>query len=194
MERLQLFKRGKGRKWLFLGLLFPILISKVGAQAMLPPPSKTNPCESLGIHRFDMKREPPAFFLRDLGGKEVTLRDYKGKPLLLFFWGSWCQACKEDLVLLEKFYDRFRGRLEILTIAVDGEREKKVRATIKEYRITLPVLLDQKERIARVYGVRMIPTAYLINQEGWMEGVIVGQREWNSLEAISAIQEVFGLH
>ncbi len=83
--------------------------------------------------------------------------------------------------------------MEILTIAVDGDKEKRVRKMVRESKIALPVLLDQKEQVARTYGVRMIPTAYLVNGEGWMEGVIVGQRDWNSQEAFSAIKEVLAL-
>jgi thiol-disulfide isomerase/thioredoxin len=111
----------------------------------------------------------------------------------LFFWGTWCLACKEDIVLLEKFFERNRGQFEILTIVIDGEKERRVRNTVKENRITLPVLLDKKEQVARTYGVKMIPTAFLINRLGWVEGTVVGQRDWCSQEALSAVKELLDL-
>ncbi|MCX8118431.1 MAG: TlpA family protein disulfide reductase [Desulfobacterota bacterium] len=183
---------GRGWRWLLVGALVLPFFSPQEFKGLSRANSKTNPCENFGIHR--LKKEPPPFSLKSLEGKEVSLKDYKGKPVLLFFWGSWCQACKEDLALLEKFGGRSNLQMEILTIAVDGEKERRIRSIVKEYRITLPVLLDQKEKTARAYGVRMIPTAYLINQEGWMEGMIVGQREWHSSEAQLAIREALGLH
>ncbi len=164
-------------------------------QAKDPSPSlqKTSACESFGVQRSQARKEAPPFSLKDLNGKQISLNEYKGKPLLLFFWGSWCPACKEDIVLLEKFFERNRGQIEILTIAIDGEKEKKVKNVIKNQRVTLPVLLDNKEQIARTYGVRMIPTAFLINGEGLVEGMVVGQRDWCGPEAFSAIRELFNL-
>jgi peroxiredoxin len=156
-------------------------------------PKEVSVCDSFGIQRFQPKKEAPPFSLKDLNGKQISPNDHKGKPLLLFFWGSWCLSCKEEIALLEKFYERNRSQIEILTIAIDGEKEKRVRKIVKDQRITLPVLLDQKEQIARTYGVRMIPTAFLINGEGGMEGVVVGQRDWCSQEAFSAVKELFNL-
>jgi peroxiredoxin len=78
-------------------------------------------------------------------------------------------------------------------VAIDGENEKRIQRLIKSHKITIPVLLDVKEKIARAYGVRMVPTTFLINPEGLMVGMIVGEREWNSPEAWSAMKELFSL-
>ncbi len=172
---------------------FFLAVQPLQAQMTSPSLQKASICESFGIQRFNARKEPPPFSLKDLNGKQVSMSHYKRKPLLLFFWGSFCLACKEDLVLLEKIFERNRGEFEILTIAIDGEKEKKVRKVVKEYRITLPVLLDQKEQVARTYGVRMIPTAFLINRLGWMEGAVIGQRDWCSQEALAAIRELLDL-
>jgi len=168
-------------------------IEPIEAQTSSPSLQKTTACESFGIRRFETRKEAPSFSLKDLNGKQISLNEYKWKPLLLFFWGSWCLACKEDIALLEKFFERNRGHLEILTIAIDGEKEKRVKNVVKDQQITLPVLLDKKEMVARTYGVRMIPTAFLINREGMLEGMIVGQRDWCSQEAHSAVKELLGL-
>jgi len=78
-------------------------------------------------------------------------------------------------------------------VAVDGENEKKIQRFIKSQKITLPVLLDAKEKIARTYRIRMVPTTFLINSEGMMVGTIVGEREWSSPQAWSAMKELFAL-
>ncbi len=61
---------------------------------------------------------------------------------------------------------------------IDGEKEKRVKKCVEKFKITLPVLLDPKEKTARAYGVWMIPTVFLINREGWIVGMIVGERDW----------------
>ena len=155
--------------------------------------TSSSSCETFGVQRFEVKKEAPLFSLKDLNGQQVSLSDYRGKPLVLFFWGSFCEACKEDIVLLGKFFEGKKDQFEILTLAIDAEKEKRVKSIVKKKKVTLPVLLDIKEKTARTYGVRMIPTAFLINREGGMEGMIVGQRDWSSSEASSAIKELLDL-
>lgn len=176
-----------------LGTAFPA-IQPLQAKDSSPSSRITSACESFGIQRFQTRKEPPPFTLKDLTGTQISLNAYKGKPLLLFFWASWCPACKEDMALLEKFFERIKGEIEFLTIAIDGEKEKRVKRMVQDQKITLPVLLDQKEKIARTYGVRMVPTAFLINRESLMEGMVVGQRDWCAPEALSAIKELLDLH
>ncbi len=193
MEWFGRLRRGL-RLFLLMGLGVTItMVAPLQAQGPSSESKKASVCESFGVQRFNARKEPPPFSLKDLNGRQVSLNDYKWKPLLLFFWGSWCLACKEDIALLEKLFERNRGGFEVLTIAIDGEKEKRVRAVVKDNRITLPVLLDQKEQVARTYGVRMIPTAFLINRLGWIEGAVIGQRDWCSQEALSAVRELLDL-
>jgi peroxiredoxin len=156
--------------------------------------ASSSSCESFGIKRFNVKKEAPPFSLKDLNGKQVSLSDFKGKPVFLFFWATWCISCKEDIVLVEKFYERCKNQFEILTLVIDGEKEARVRRAVKRYKITMPVLLDVKEKIARTYGITMVPTGFIINCEGQMEGIIVGQRAWDEPLALTAVQEVLGIH
>ena len=156
-------------------------------------PQDSSACQSFGIQRFQVKKEAPPFALKDLSGNDVILSNFKGKPLLLFFWGSYCDACKEDIVLLRKFFEGKKDQFEILTIVIDGEKEKKVRRVAKNNKIDLPILLDNKEKLARTYGVTMIPTAFFVNREGFMEGMAVGQRDWCGPHALPATKELLDL-
>lgn len=165
------------------GLLLPSLIFNV--ICVFP--------ESFGIQILHLKREAPSFSLKDLNGQELTLSGLKGTPLLLFFWGSYCPACKEDIVLLQKFAHQMGDLLQVFTIAVDGENEKRVRRTVWNLRITLPVLLDPKEKTARLYGIRMVPAAVVVDRDGLIQGMIVGQRDWCHPNAFSEIKAILNL-
>lgn len=181
---------------IFLLIITGIAISLTQTLTAKDPPSslqETSAWESFGVQRFQEKKEPPAFSLRDLNGNPVSLNEYKGKPLLLFFWATWCTACKEDIDFLERFFKHYRGELKLFTIAIDGDMEKRVKRIVKDREITLPVLLDRKEQIARKFGVKMVPTAFLINREGLMEGMVVGQRDWCGSNALSAIKQALDL-
>jgi len=177
-----------------IGGMVVLALSFLCAQTALSPTHPDCPsCASFGVQRFPEKKEAPFFNLRNVEGSFVNLGDLKGKPALLFFWATWCPSCKEDIPLFEKFSRGKTDELSIFTLVIDGESEKTVQRTIKKHKIGLPVLLDVKEKIARTYGVRMVPTTFLISREGLILGMVVGQRDWSSPEAWSAIKELFCL-
>ncbi len=149
---------------------------------------------SFGVQRIKEKKEAPPFSLKTLNGNQVSLKDYRGKLVLLKFWATWCPSCVEELPQMEKFSAGKGDQLCILTLVIDGEKEKKVEGVVKKNKVTLPVLLDVKERIARSYRVTFIPAAFLIDREGMLVGTIIGERDWSSPEAWPAIKEVLDLH
>lgn len=157
-------------------------------------PSAPPSIPSFGVQKIKEKREAPSFSLKTLTGKQVSLSDYKGKPVLLKFWATWCPSCVEELPQMEKFSAGKGDQLCILTLVIDGEKEKRVEGVCKKNKVTLPVLLDVKEKIARTYRVTFIPAAFLVDQAGMLVGTIVGERDWSSPEAWPAIKEVLDLH
>jgi peroxiredoxin len=172
-------------------LLIPFL--QVG-RAASPSQPECPSCNSFGVQRFQEKKEAPAFSLKSLDGKQVSLSDFRGKPVLITFWATWCASCKEEIPLLEKFFVAKKDQLAILLIAIDGERKRKVQQIINENKVTLPVLLLLKEKVMDQYGVRgWVPQTFLVDREGMLVGKIVGQRDWCSPEAWSCIKELFEL-
>jgi peroxiredoxin len=172
-------------------LLIPFL--QVGRAASTSQPEFPS-CNSFGIQRFQEKKEAPAFSLKNLDGKPISLSDFRGKPVLITFWATWCASCKEEIPLLEKFCVAKKDQLAILLIAIDGERKRKVQQIINENKVTLPVLLLLKEKVMDQYGVRgWVPQTFLVDREGMLVGKIVGQRDWCTPEAWSCIKELFEL-
>jgi cytochrome c biogenesis protein CcmG/thiol:disulfide interchange protein DsbE len=150
---------------------------------------------SFGVQRFLEKKKAPPFSLKGLDGNTFTLNDFKGKPVLLVFWASWCEMCREEIVLLEKFSQGRKDQLAIVLITIDGERKRRAQQFISKNKITLPVLLLLKEKVMDSYGVRgWVPLIFLIDREGMLVGKIVGRRDWSSPEAWSAIKELLDLH
>jgi peroxiredoxin len=158
------------------------------------PANPSSPLESFGVQKVDEKKEAIAFSLKDLNGNQVTLKDFRGKPLLLLFWATWCPSCCEEIPFLEKFYLERKTQLTVLGLVIDGEKDKKVKDIVKKHQISFPVLLDPKEKIARAYGVKFIPNFFLINPSGIVVAKIIGERDWSSPEAWAAVKEAFDLH
>ncbi len=174
--------------------MVPFIITSVMAQDQSSASSQiSSACDSFGVVKSLVERKAPSFCLKTLDGNQVILNDLKGKHILLKFWATWCPSCVEELPMMEKFSEGRKDQLVILLAAIDGEKEKKVQRLIKEKKVTLPVLLDPKAKTARSYGVNFIPVSFLISQEGLIVGTVVGERDWVSPKAWSAVKELFDL-
>jgi peroxiredoxin len=108
------------------------------------------------------------FTLPDAGGRQVSLSQFIGKkPVLLFFWATWCPHCNESVPVINRMHQEAStsGKLQILALDF-MESEKKVNAFISSKKVAYPVLLDRRGRVARKYKVLGIPTYILLDRDG----------------------------
>ena len=141
----------------------------------------------LGIWNQDRPRalEPgaqaPAFALPDLAGGMTRLSSYRGKLLLLNFWASWCDSCAQEMPAIDALYRRHRGRgLALLAASVDGARPP-VMEFVSRNPVSFPVALADARATAS-YGVRMLPTSFLIGRDGRLLRVYQGPLDVAALE------------
>lgn len=115
-----------------------------------------------------MDKPAPAFDLESLDGRRVSLASYRGKPVAVTFWASWCGPCRMELPALTRFYQQTRksgSDFEILAISIDDTREA-AQGAANTLKIPFPVLLDLDSRIAGSYHVDSIPTLFVIDKSG----------------------------
>jgi len=106
------------------------------------------------------------FTLLDLENKQFSLSDFKGKPVILFFWTTWCPYCRKELKQLNTMHAQFlRDGVELVAINVE-EPVDKVQRFIGSYPFSFRVLLDTDGKVAGAYGILGVPTYNLINKEG----------------------------
>ncbi len=135
----------------------------------------------------------PDFTLRDLGDRKVSLRDFQGKLVFLNFWATWCPPCRYEMPSMERLYKEFKDKgLVVLAINLKEGREK-VKSFMVSERLTFPALLDSSGEVAQRYGVRGIPTTFLVNGKGEIVGKALGARDWSSRDARGLIRRLLGL-
>lgn len=116
----------------------------------------------------------PPFTLLSLEGQERSLDEFRGKPILLHFWATWCPPCREEMPLFQKLYQELGpSGLVILGVNV-GESPPEVREFIEGTGVTFPILLDTKGEVANRYGVRGLPTTFWIDPSGRIVDVTLG--------------------
>lgn len=131
--------------------------------------------------KFGNGQEAPEIKTELIDGQKFTLKELEGDYVLLDFWGSWCGPCRRENKDLVPFYDELKdktfasgAKLKIVSVAIETDRTKWESA-IKKDGLDWPYHISELTRfnskIAEDYGVKEIPTKYLINPEGVIIGV-----------------------
>jgi len=116
----------------------------------------------------------PDFQLLNLDGQTVSLSDFRGKPVMLNFWATWCGPCRAEMPYIQQVYDeRSDDGLVVLAINI-GESLAKVKGFMQDYGLTFPVLLDIQTEVAKQYNIQVIPTTFFIDPDGGIQDVGIG--------------------
>lgn len=108
----------------------------------------------------------PELDLHDLSGQQVTIASLRGKVVLIDFWASWCQPCAEEMPVLERLYQRYRGDgFTVVGVSVDRDLAN-VRGFLQRNPVTFPILHDASQRVVGRYGAPRMPTSYFIDRSG----------------------------
>jgi peroxiredoxin len=127
----------------------------------------------------------PAFTSWNLAGDKVSLSDFKGRPVLLTFWATWCTACQEELPALQRIRDRYQST-GFTVLAIDYKETNTVRMVqfLNGLHVKLDTVIDPDGAIATAYGVDIgLPISVLLDPKSTVRQIIVGLAPSSVLEA-----------
>ncbi len=134
--------------------------------------------------------DQPGFSLPDLKDKTHRLTDYQGKVVLVNFWASWCPPCIYEMPELKRLKQQLADRpFEILALNV-GEKKYRVRKFTKLINFELPVLLDTQNNTFNDWGVKTLPTSFLVDANGQIRYWIRGNPGWEHEDTVSVIEKL----
>jgi thiol-disulfide isomerase/thioredoxin len=110
----------------------------------------------------------PAFKLTTLDGKKVSLADYKGRPVLVNFWATWCAPCKLEMPWFEEFRKEYAAQgFEILGVTDDADAGKDViQKAVTKAGVSYPILLAD-DKISKAYGdIELLPMSFYVDRNG----------------------------
>ncbi|MFZ2541655.1 MAG: TlpA disulfide reductase family protein [Gallionella sp.] len=129
--------------------------------------------------------------LQGLFGKTKKFSDYKGKPLIINVWASWCSPCRAEMGSLERLARRYNGKqFNIIGISTDDDG-KAAAAFIKQSTVTFENFLDSKLFLENMLGANTIPLTILVDAQGRVLEKARGAYEWDSPEIVDAIGATF---
>jgi peroxiredoxin len=146
----------------------------------------------LRLNAEELNPPPPApeFRLKDINGKSLSLRDYRGKVVLLNFWATWCPSCKFEMPSMDAFHKEL-GDKGLVVLAVNvRESVDEVKAFFQEHRLSFPALLDEDGDVFERFNVWSLPTTFIIGKKGELLGKVIGYRDWGSDQTIGVLQRL----
>ncbi len=134
-----------------------------------------------GLNFSPLASAPIEFSLDNLQGKEISLKEHKGKWIWLNFWATWCGPCRMEMPELSKLYDDFAGKdFVVLGVATDGVNKRAVNSFVKKNGISFPILLDSSQEVSGKYQASALPTIYVISPDWKLVGVFRGANKWDT--------------
>ena len=132
----------------------------------------------------------PDFTLEDMDGESYKLQDYRGKVVLVNFWATWCPPCRKEMPALEALYKKLGGDSFAVLAVNQWEDPDHVFAYTGELNVfpTFPILFDPESKISAEYGVKGLPTSFLIDKKGRLAYRAVGGRAFDHPEVEKLIR------
>lgn len=140
-----------------------------------------------------VKQEMPDFTVYDIDGNPHKLSDFRGKPVILNFWATWCGFCEMEMPDFEDKYQQYGNDIHFLMVDVtDGQQEtvEKASAFISEKGYTFPVYYDTAMEATAAYGTGGLPVTYFIDAEGyfvaWQQGMLSAETLQKGIDMVLA--------
>lgn len=133
-------------------------------------------------------KRAPGFISWDLAGKKVSLDEFKGKPVLLTFWATWCTACQEELPALQQIDQRY-GSSGLTVLAIDYRETDSARMSrfLAGLHVNMESVVDPQGAIAGAFGVDLgLPVNVWLDRSHVVSRIMVGAQPVTTLDAAAA--------
>ncbi|GIP31523.1 thiol-disulfide oxidoreductase ResA [Paenibacillus sp. J2TS4] len=164
----------KYRKWIQIGILSVFVV--LGAVTIAGTFSASGSLAKEG-------NQAPEFTLYDLNGQKHSLSDFRGKAVIVNFWGTFCPPCKNEMPAIQNQYDKWKDQgLEVLGLNL-GESKVTIDSFVRQEGIRFPVLMDRNlDTASNKYNVTRYPTTFFVRPDGVIHKVFVGEMNEQIIE------------
>lgn len=183
-------RRVLARSWVRLAALAgtAVLATPTGPLATAAGAAAAPSAAAGEVRLGEVLREAP---LQPLNGPPRMLSAFRGRPLLINVWASWCGPCRQEMASLERlaWHDAARG-FDILGISTDDDADA-ARAWLRATNATLSHFIDSRLQLETMLGASRLPLTVLVSADGRVLAKFYGAREWDSAESLALIAGTF---
>jgi peroxiredoxin len=142
----------------------------------------------LDLIRPSRQKQAEDFTLAMADGRSFRLSEHRGKTVIVNFWATWCPPCREEMPALERLYRQHKEHgLVLVAVSIDAD-PKLVPPYVKASKLTFPIALDPKAEVANKYGVRALPSSFVVDRQGTMAALALGPRVWDNDASHSLVE------
>jgi len=165
-------------------VIFSLMVSLAGAAA--PAFAKTPGEVEIG----GFLREAP---MQGLSGPSRMLSDFRGKPLIINVWASWCGPCRQEMGSLQRLSRRNGGKqFNVIGISTDDYADR-AELFLKQSNTSFSNFIDSRLSLEHMLGAERLPLTLLVDAKGKVLAKFYGAKEWDSPEAVTLIGKAFGI-
>jgi len=181
----------------------PVSVPRAGRTVEAPAaPAQTRPAKpragrvltvdeavkDLDLIRPSRQKLAEDFTVRLAGGTRLRLADQRGKVVLINFWATWCPPCREEMPAMERLWKQHRENgFVLVAVSVDAKTDL-VAPFVGEHKLTFPIAIDPDMDVANRYGVKGLPSSFIVDPQGNMAALALGPRAWDGDAAHSLIE------
>ena len=145
----------------------------------------------MGLFLAALVAAAPTLDLKDTAGAQHRLSDYRGKVVLVNFWATWCEPCREELPSIERLRASLADRpFAVLAVQMGGS-PRTARDIAAELGLHFPVLLDGDSTVTSNWKVNVLPTSFLVGPDGAVALGHAGEIDWSSAEWRKKVEALF---
>ena len=131
--------------------------------------------------------------LHGLNNPDRKFSDYRGKPLIINVWASWCEPCRAEMGEIDGLARRFNGKqFNLIGISTDDDADAALRY-VWQQKLTFATYIDSSQFLENMLGADAIPLTILVDANGRILDKVHGARKWNSPAYVQAIEETLGV-
>lgn len=169
---------------------FRLILRLLCLSAFILLPISTNADFSTDLTYIDHKPPAPDFSLPDMDGKMHKLSDYRGKPVIISFWATWCPPCLVEIPHLNRAWEKLKDDDVAMLFVNINEGKETIEAYNKKVPIKLKILRDEGARQLRNWNMIGLPAAFIIDPEGRVVYQALGERYWDDDEMLDKVREL----
>jgi cytochrome c biogenesis protein CcmG/thiol:disulfide interchange protein DsbE len=146
--------------------------------------------EELVKRKASIGQSAPDFELKDIDGKVWRLSDLKGKVVLINFWATWCDSCKEENPSLQKLIESQKDNRNFVAVSIlYNDSTQNAILYLKRNGFTFNVLIDDN-KVSADYGITGVPETFILSRRGILERKIIGPMRWDTPDVGAAIKKL----
>ncbi|MEM7079513.1 MAG: TlpA disulfide reductase family protein [Pseudomonadota bacterium] len=143
-----------------------------------------------GFASVKISESAPDFTLKELGGGNLRLEEYRGQVVLINFWASWCGPCRQEMPILDRLHQRYEDTgFAVLGVNVEGE-VAPAQKIVDKTNVTFPVLIDEGQEVSEMYDLEAMPSTVVVDRDGVVRYMHRGYKPGDEAKYVEVVKKL----